>query len=312
MNAFSQWQRSVVELRHLRVFVALAEELHFGRAAGRLHLTQPSVSGQLQQLEAHLGVQLIRRNARQVSLTDAGQSFLKDARRVLRQADAAIGGVQRYQDGVSTSLRVGYLQDAVPEQLPFALRRTARELPRTRVLLSSGSPQTLLDDLHADLLDVVFVSLPSPVSGLRVTPVEFEHAIAAVPSNLDRDTTAPLELLAQRTLLTLPRRLNPAFYDSLVVGLQSAGLPGALVEVEAASSEAVLMEVACGSGCALVPESVTRRLRAPGVTFRKLAAEPAVGCWMAVVTRDGNWDPRVEALIGRVAPPAIRRSLAAA
>jgi len=68
-----------VELRHLRVFVTLAEELHFGRAAARLHLTQPSVSGQLRQLETDLGVQLIRRNARQVSLTDAGTAFLRDA-----------------------------------------------------------------------------------------------------------------------------------------------------------------------------------------------------------------------------------------
>src|SRR5271168_207231 len=141
VNAFIQPQRSVVELRHLRVFVALAEELHFGRTAVRLHLTQPSVSGQLQQLEAHLGVQLIRRSARQVSLTDAGAAFLKDARRVLEQADTAIGGVRRFQDGRRASLRVGYLPDAVPERLPVALRHTAQEVPRTRVLLSSGSPR---------------------------------------------------------------------------------------------------------------------------------------------------------------------------
>ncbi|MDA0164372.1 LysR substrate-binding domain-containing protein [Solirubrobacter ginsenosidimutans] len=286
-----------MELRHLRVFVTLAEELHFGRTALRLHLTQPSVSGQLRQLEADLGVRLIRRNARQVTLTDVGVGFLRDARRVLEQADAAAGGVRRFQDGVRASLRIGYLCDAVPERFPLALRRTAHGFPPTRVVLSTGEPQKLLEDLRDDLLDVAVVSLPAPVAGLRVTRVGFERAVAAVPSNLDRDDASPLELLAQHTLLTLPRRRNPAFYDALIAALRSAGLPGSLVEVEAASIEPLLMEVACGAGCALVPESVMLRWRAPGVTFRRVAGDTAVGCDMAAVTPDAARTPALSAFI---------------
>ena len=301
-----------MELRHLRVFVTLAEELHFGRAAARLHLTQPSVSGQLRQLETDLGVQLIRRNARQVSLTDAGTAFLRDAQRVLDQAAAAASGVRRFRDDPRASLRVGYLHDAVPERLPVALRRTAHDFPRTRVVPKTGEPRGLLDDLREDLLDVAVVSLPASVSGLRVVRVGFQRAVAAVPSNLDRDDASPLELLAQRTLLTLPRRRNPAFYDALITGLQSAGLPGSLVEVEAVSAESLLMEVACGAGCALVPESVTLRTRTPGVTFRRLTDEPAVGCAMAAVVSDSQSDPRLTAFVGMLAQPSRERRLVAA
>jgi DNA-binding transcriptional LysR family regulator len=301
-----------VELRHLRVFVTLAEQLHFGRTALALHLTQSSVSGQLRQLEDDLGVQLIRRNARNVSLTEVGTVFLKDAQRVLDQAGAATREVQRFQDGLRTSLRVGYLHDAIPGRLPLALRRTAHDFPHTRVQLDTGDPQKLLDDLRHDLLDVAVVSLPAPVSGLRVVPVGFERAIAAVPSNLDRDDSCPLELLAQRPLLTLPRRRNPAFYDALVAGLQSAGLPGTLVEVHATSIERLLLEVACGAGSALVPESVTLRLHTAGVSFRRIESESPIGCRMAAVAVDTNWEPHLAAFVGGLAQPRMQRSLVAA
>jgi DNA-binding transcriptional LysR family regulator len=305
-------QRSLVELRHLRVFVTLAEELHFGRTAVRLHLTQPSVSGQLRQLEDALGVRLVRRHARQVSLTDVGVAFLRDARRVLDQADAAVSGVRRFQDGLDASLRVGYLYDAIPERLPVALRRTAHDFPQTRILLTTGDPYKLLDDLRDDLLDVAVISLPAPVAGLRVTPVGFERAVAAVSSNLDREDASPFELLAQRTMLTLPRRQNPAFYDALIAGLRSVGLPGALTEIEAVSVESVLMEVACNAGSALVPESATLRLRTPGVAFRRLAGDPAVGCRMAAVTSDASRTTQVEAFVAGLAQPGPQRSLLAA
>jgi DNA-binding transcriptional LysR family regulator len=299
---------AILELRHLRVFVTLAEELHFGRTALRLHLTQPAVSGQLRQLEDALGVQLIRRNARQVSLTDVGAGFLRDARRVLDQADAAADGVQRFQDGLRSSLRIGYLSDAMPRRLPVSLRRTAHDFPGTRVQLRTGEPQKLLDDLRDDLVDVAVVSLPAPVSGLRVVPVGFERAVAAVPFDLDRDHLSPLELLGRRPLLTLPRRRNPAFYDALIAALQSAGLPGSLVEVQATSVEPLLLEVACGAGCALVPESVIGRLRTPGVTFRRLADETAVGCRMAAVASDVEWAPHLAAFLAGLVVPLSQRT----
>ena len=239
-----------MELRHIRVFIALAEELHFGRTALRLHLTQPAVSGQLQQLEAALGVQLVRRSARQVSLTDVGVAFLRDARRMLEQAEAATAGVKRFAQGRTGSLRIGYLADAMPARLPRAVRNVASEFPGTDVVLRRGDPDRLLDALREDLLDVAVVSLPASVSGLRVTPIGFERAVAAVPSNLDRDDVTPLALIARHRLLVLPRRCNPAFHDSLVAALLAGGLAGPLVEATTESVQSLLIEVACGAGCA--------------------------------------------------------------
>jgi DNA-binding transcriptional LysR family regulator len=299
-----------MELRHVRVFVTLAEELHFGRTAARLHLTQSSISGQLRQLENQLGVQLVHRNARVVSLTEVGTAFLRDARRLLAQAEAAAGGVQRFRDGTE-SIRVGYLHDAVPKRLPLALRRLSHEFPATRILLNTGSPQELLEGLRDELLDLAFVSLPAPVSGLHVTPLGFEHAVAAVPASLDRDDMSPLELLAERTMLTLPRRLNPAFYDALVAGLQSVGLPGSLVEIDATSVEPLLMEAACGAGCALLPESVMLRQRPLGVSFRRIVSPTRVGCPMAAVTLDAQWDQRLSALIADLSQPVRELTMAA-
>jgi hypothetical protein len=108
--------------------------------------------------------------------------------------------VRRFEDGLDASLCVGYLCDAIPERLPVALRRTAHDFPRTRILLSTGDPYKLLDDLLA----VAVISLPAPATSLRVAPVGFECAVAAVSSNLDRDDAPPLELLAQRARLTHP------------------------------------------------------------------------------------------------------------
>jgi hypothetical protein len=132
------------------------------------------------------------------------------------------------------------------------------------------------------------VSLPAPVAGLRVIPIGFEHTVVAVPSNLDRDDASELSMLAERPLLTLPRRRNPAFYDALIMALQIAGLSGALLEIDAASVEPLLMEVACGTGCALVQESVIARLRTPGVSFRRLGRTTPVGCISARSSATSN------------------------
>jgi DNA-binding transcriptional LysR family regulator len=211
-----------------------------------------------------------------------------------------------------TSLRAGYLHDAIPGRVPIALRRTAQDFPRTRVCLTTGDPQKLLDDLRDDLLDVVVISLPAPVSGLRVMSVGFEHAVAAVPTNPDRDDASPLELLAHCTLRTLPRRRNPAFHDARIAGLQAADLPGSLVEIEASSVETLLMEVVCATGCALVPEPVMFRLRTPGVRFRRLAGQTNVGCGIAAVARDTDWSPQLAAFLAAVVQTRHERPLVAA
>jgi DNA-binding transcriptional LysR family regulator len=124
-----------MELRHLRYFVAVAEELHFRRAAERLRVSQPAVSDQVRKLEEVLGVQLLERTNRRVSLTRAGDAFLEEARRVLQQAERAQRAAIRTGDRVCGRLRLGYLADAVPPALPRALGRFAVATPGVEVAL---------------------------------------------------------------------------------------------------------------------------------------------------------------------------------
>jgi DNA-binding transcriptional LysR family regulator len=157
-----------MELRHLRVLIAVADELHFGRAAERLNLTQPSVSAHIRQLEQELEVRLLDRGPRQVVLTEAGRVFLNDARRIVRHADAASSGIRSWRQGKSTRLRVGYVGDALPRALPVALRRFSASTDTPNVQLTTGASHELIAHVQDESLDVAIVSLPAPIRGMHV------------------------------------------------------------------------------------------------------------------------------------------------
>src|SRR5438128_417116 len=134
-----------MELRHLRYFVAVAEELHFRRAAERLYVAQPAVSEQIRKLEVELGVRVFDRTHRSVSLTDAGAALLDEARRVLRQAEAALLAARSAHLRAGSVLRIGYAPDALPAAVPRALRRLASSAPGIDVTLETGSALQLID-----------------------------------------------------------------------------------------------------------------------------------------------------------------------
>jgi DNA-binding transcriptional LysR family regulator len=152
-----------MELRHLRYFVAVAEELHFRRAAERLHVAQPAVSEQIQKLEAELGVMLLARTKRSVALTDAGAAMLDEARRTLVQADVAQRAARSAHKRAAAHLRIGYLPDALPVAVPRLLRRFAAAAPAIRVSLQTGSARPLLEDVREGRIDLAVVCLPAPV-----------------------------------------------------------------------------------------------------------------------------------------------------
>ena len=289
-----------MELRHLRYFVAVAEELHFRRAAERLHVAQPAVSEQIRKLEAELGVLLLHRTQRSVVLTEAGAVLLEDARRILRQTDAAQRATRRARDGILSRLRIGYVPDALPATMPRALRHLRASTPAVQVELESGSARPLLADLRADRLDAVLVSLPAPVVGLRLAEVGYEVAVVAMAT----DRLAPgavgvsltLQELAKERLLLTAREVNPAFYDAVVGAFRTAELVPTLIESSEPQVEHVLLEVAAGTGVALLPSSVADRVRTPGVTYVALSGE-APGCSVVLVTRDEQPGMPVAALL---------------
>src|SRR4051794_25296089 len=156
-----------MELRHLRYFVAVAEELHFRRAAERLHIAQPAVSEQVRKLEAELGVKLLERDHRSVALTDAGAAMLVESRRVLSQADVASRAAREAHERTVGRLEIGYLPDALPVMLPRLLRRFTAFAPGAALALRTGTTRGLLEDVRERRIDVAVVCLPAPVTGLR-------------------------------------------------------------------------------------------------------------------------------------------------
>jgi DNA-binding transcriptional LysR family regulator len=268
-----------MELRHLRYFVAVAEELHFRRAAERLHVAQPAVSEQVRKLEQELGVRLFDRTQRSVALTTAGGALLEEARRVLRAAESAMQAARSAGDTATMALRIGYLPDALPAVVPRALRRLTASAPRVQVELETGPALRLIEDLRARRLDAVVASLPAPTNGLRILQLGGERAVAVLPAvhPLAVEPTVTLERLAPERIVMLPPATNPAFRNAVIAMCRDAGLAPTFVELPEPRVENALLAVAAGAGLALLPESVAERHAAPGIRLVPVqAAGPAI------------------------------------
>ena len=267
-----------MELRHFRYFVAVAEELHFRRAAERLHVAQPAVSEQVRKLEQELGVRLFDRTQRSVSLTDAGAAMLDEARRVLHQAEVAGMAARNARDRATTRLRIGHLPDLLPATVSRAMQAFGTSTPRVQISLETGAALRLLGEVRAKRLDAAVVGLPAPTSGLRATSAGRQQIVAALPVTHPHAVgpAVSLDRLAPERLVVLPSDTNPAFHSAVVSICRDAGISPTLVAVAEARVEHALLAVASSGGMALLPESAAARHVAPGVRFVPLdAAEPA-------------------------------------
>jgi DNA-binding transcriptional LysR family regulator len=295
-----------VELRRFRYFVAVAEELHFRRAAERLHLAQPALSQQVKKLETELGVDLFHRTRRGVALTRAGVVFLEEARRVLRMADEAARAAQGAASGAVGRLQVGLLADAVPASVPRAIVRFSTRFSGIEVNPETLSARRAIEDVRAGRLDVAIVALPAPVADLKTTFLGKEGTVAALADRhpLSGRAAVPLDRLADERLIMLPRATNPAFYDGVIAVCRDAGFTPTIVETTEAQIEHALLSVAGGAGIALVPASAADRYTTPGVRFLPLDPEGPV-CEMALVTRaESNDEALVAAFLSLACEPA--------
>ena len=275
-----------MELRHLRYFVAVAEELHFRRAAERLYVAQPAVSEQVRKLEQELGVRLFDRNQRSVSLTVAGIALLEEARHVLRHAEVAQEAARTAGDRAAMSLRIGHLADSLPTSVARALRHLSGLAPNVRVDLKTGPALRLVEDLRAHRLDAAIVALPVPTTGVRATIVDEQGAVAVLPAShpSSAESSIDLERVAPERIVMLPREVNPPFHDAVVALCHRAGLSPTFVTVAEPRVEHVLLAVSAGRGMAVVPESVSERRIMPGLRFVPVAGtERAIR--KAVLTR---------------------------
>jgi DNA-binding transcriptional LysR family regulator len=288
-----------MELRHLRSFVAVAEELHFGRAAERLHIAQSPLSQQIQRLERQIGATLFDRNRRKVELTEAGHAMLSHAREALAQADLAETAARAAASGRAGTLRVGFLGSAALALLPRIVPPWRKEAFDVRLELIEGSSGEHIAAVLAQRLDVAFVRPPLAATGLIVHPVWQEPVVAALPaaSELARRDRLRLADLAAQPFVLFPRDSAPAFHDELTGACGRVGFTPT-VAYECSAMPTVVGLVAAGLGVSLVPRSISC-IAVDGVVYRELAdASPTAR--IAMVMSAANDRPVVRHFIDTV------------
>lgn len=264
-----------MELRHLRYFTAVAEELNFTRAAERLGIKQPPLSAQIRQLEKELGTQLFRRRTRGVELTDAGKLLLEEAHTILKQVERAKTGVQRRARGEAGKLIVGSAGGTYFHPLiPTIIREFRQEYPNVVLMPQASNTALLTARLRAGQIDVAFVRPPlSDSNGLATDQLVDEGTVLVVPAGhkLSNSTPTPLAALANETFILYPRALNPGNYDSIIAACRRAGFSPALGP-EAPQIVSVIPLVAAGLGVSIVPIS-TGHILSDGVDYLTIAGE---------------------------------------
>jgi DNA-binding transcriptional LysR family regulator len=262
-----------MELRHLRYFVAVAEDLSFTKAAGKLHLAQPSLTRQIHNLEEELGVRLLNRSKSQVALTEEGRSFLADARRILALATESILAVQRLSRGEVGQLNIAYLPNFDFELLPETLRAFRQTFPHIALNLFDMTPAEQLRALEARKIDLGFVGLPPPASASAIQweSITQHRTVVVLPAKhpLARKRQLNLGELETMFFVGMSEKTHPGFREWLNRTCQQAGFtPRVLQDAELEPS--LMTFVAEGLGVTLAREHI-KKLPHPGVVFRRLS-----------------------------------------
>jgi DNA-binding transcriptional LysR family regulator len=255
-----------MELRHLRYFVTVAEELHFGRAAAKLHISQPPLSMQIRALEDELGVVLLKRTQRQVALTQAGNALLQEARQILARVEQAVLVTRRAGRGEIGELSVGFISVADYNVLPVVLREFRRRYPLVNLNLREATTDAQVRDLVAGRLDVGFVLPPMAEPALESVPILREPLIVALPEKhplARKPGKLALEKLKDAPFILFPRPYAPGLSCCKAAGFSPR------VEQEAIQMQTIVSLVSAELGVALIPASLTH-LRRTGVVYKSL------------------------------------------
>jgi DNA-binding transcriptional LysR family regulator len=266
-----------MDLRHFRYFVAVAEELHFSRAAERLSISQPPLSKHIQEIERTLGVVLFERNRRRVELTIAGRLFLDEARLVLAQAERALATGRRIAQGEVGKLGIGFTATAAYTPLfPRAVRAFRQALPDVALSLSYMTTDVILDALMHGKLDLGLIRpsatlrLPDGIDALEIVRDRLMLAVHEGDIKTRPNTRVPLESLRNANFILRPRGRGSSFYEQVY---DLCGMAGFNPRISQAANEAptVLGLVAAGLGVSILPASL-QAIKVPDVAWRHLSA----------------------------------------
>jgi DNA-binding transcriptional LysR family regulator len=266
-----------MELRHLHYFSVLGETLHFGRAAERLHISQPPLSRQIALLEEELGVVLLERNRRSVRLTAAGERFLGDAKEILASVERARRNALSASLGHSGSLSVGFMFATAYSVLPPITRAYTSAYPDVDVHLTESIPRLLIQEIRESQTDVAIMYPPDDLEGLDTRTVFREPLVAALPAQhplARRSGAIDAAALRGESFLISPRVAAPYVYDAIVSHCKQCGFTPK-IRLETNYQQTIVNLVSQGLGVALVHRSM-KTARPLNVKFRPLANPPHV------------------------------------
>ncbi|MDH0865964.1 LysR family transcriptional regulator [Mitsuaria sp. GD03876] len=277
----------MIELRPLRQFLVLAEELHFGRAAARLHMTQPPLSLAVQKLEAQLGVSLLARGGRTVALTAAGQALVEAGARLLDQAEQLPARVRAAAGGEAGRLNLGFVSTVGYGDMPRWLRLFREALPDVQLALREATLDVQLRGFESGELDAGFV-----IHAPGAEPAGFERLIVSTEPlvlahaedwGLDGRGAASLDAVLSQPLVVFPREIAPSLFDALLGFYRAHGATPRIAQ-EAIQMQTIVNLVSAGMGVAWVPRSVCA-LQRPGVRYRPWPAVKVPACDTSLIWR---------------------------
>jgi DNA-binding transcriptional LysR family regulator len=301
------YEKRIVELRQLRYFIAVAEDLSFSRAARRLHISQPPLSTQIMALERELQTRLFDRTNRGVSLTAAGRVFQSEMQSVLARLEHGKAQARHVGQGQMGSLSIGFVSIAAYSFLPVALKEFGVRSPGVEVQLHELTTDAQILELRAGRLDLGIALGPVQESDLVFEALCKEELVLAAPEEhrLSRAKGAlELRLAAQENFIVPPRSVAPGLYDLVITRCHDSGFSPRITQ-HARQMQTVVSLVAAGMGVALVPSSV-QTLRRVGVTYRRLRGSgPGVQIGML---RSSNVRTRLQDHFVATTKEAIKRS----
>lgn len=287
-----------IDTQRLRVFLAVASDLHFSRAAKRLNMSQPALSQQVRMLERDLQVELFVRTSRVVQLTPAGQALLDAAPHALAEIDRAVDATRQAARGVTGRLTVGSVRTGLGGVLPAIMREFAKVHPQVRFELLQLDTALQLRALVDRRIDVGIVRAAAPVASLRFEPLTSEALMVAVPADhplAAQDTVDPAQLAAE-PFVGWPRHLGPEFFDMVIAFCREHGFSPD-INTEGSDIDTQLALVAAGFGVSLQP-AYYASARPDGVVFQALRGTPPQVSLQLAWRRDG--------------PPVVEQFVAAA
>ncbi|EIU3496348.1 LysR family transcriptional regulator [Pseudomonas aeruginosa] len=281
-----------MELRHLRYFIAVAEELHFGRAAERLGISQPPLSQQIQALEEEIGARLFERTNRRVELTDAGRLFLDESRQVLAQVDKAVLLARRAHLGELGELKIGFTSSApFTSTIPSSIHAFRKAYPDVHLDLQEMSSRQVLKALLEESLQVGVIrplALPDAVHWVEL----FREPLVAVlraghPLAAGSEDGLAIAALAEEPFVFFPRSYGTGLYDQVIALTRQAGFSPRIAQ-EASEAMTIIGLVSAGLGVSILPASF-RRTRVDGVVYRTLSdPEATTAVWLVRRQNEGS------------------------